>query len=109
MKHTKKKAAAKDVSVMSPDEYREHRRMIVRRCNLRRNYGIEVEEYDEMLEAQGGVCAICGGEAHREFFDVDHCHETGRVRGLLCASCNMGLGKFRDDPKILQNAIDYLG
>ena len=69
----------------------------------------------EMLEKQGGVCAICGGSepkdagtGHRRRFAVDHCHETGRVRGLLCVNCNSGIGKLKDSPDLLRRALDYL-
>jgi len=83
------------------------------RCaKLRRNYGITLAEYDEMLEAQGGRCKIeaCrtdvpGGHGR---FHVDHNHETGKIRGLLCHRCNIGLGHFRDSPHLLQSARDYL-
>ncbi len=78
-----------------------------KRYTLRTLYGITLEAYNEMLEAQGGVCAICQSESNR-MLDTDHCHETGEVRGLLCNGCNQGLGQFKDSPKRLQNAIDYL-
>lgn len=81
-------------------------------------YGISVEDYDRMLSDQGGKCAICGtdnplGEgnttARRSFsFSVDHCHDTGKVRGLLCNTCNRGLGFFRDRVDLLQKATRYL-
>lgn len=70
-----------------------------------------MDEYDRMLERQGGVCAICGNgasDAIRKNLAVDHCHGTGRVRGLLCGNCNTGLGSFKDDPVLLRRAIKYL-
>jgi len=78
---------------------------------LIKKYGITLSEYDEILESQGGVCAICGsddpqGKGAR--FHVDHCHETGEVRGLLCHFCNIGLGHFKDSREALQSAINYL-
>ena len=82
-----------------------------RRYRYLKKYGITVEQYDEMFAAQEGKCAICEREDEgrgREFLHIDHCHDTGRVRGLLCFFCNSGLGKFRDDPKLLLRAIDYL-
>lgn len=63
--------------------------------------------YIEMLELQHGLCAICSEKMVQPA--VDHCHATKRVRGLLCRSCNVGLGFFKDDPERLRRAIDYLG
>lgn len=80
-----------------------------RRENLKKRYGITLQEYDNMLAAQDGVCAICGKECRKNMFlSVDHDHETGAIRGLLCDDCNNGLGKFFDDVSLLQKAIDYL-
>lgn len=83
------------------------------RSKLKR-YGLSVEDYDRILEAQGGLCAICGqaeamkrGDTTWEL-SVDHDHETGAVRGLLCYSCNQGVGRFRDDPHLLRMAAQYL-
>lgn len=58
-----------------------------------------------MLEEQGGVCLICGRAA---LMQVDHCHDTGKVRGLLCSPCNRGLGSFKDSLALVQAAADYL-
>lgn len=69
-------------------------------------YGLSIEEYAALGERQGGRCAIC--EARIDNLHVDHCHSTGRVRGLLCGPCNRGIGMLRDDPAILRRAIDYL-
>lgn len=75
-------------------------------------YGITQEQYDEMLEAQGGGCAICGSPLPRNsgksHLAVDHDHKTGRVRGLLCDPCNNGLARFDDDPEKLMKAAKYL-
>jgi hypothetical protein len=70
-------------------------------------YGITRQEYDDMLAAQGGGCAICGGLTRRRP-NVDHCHKTGKVRAILCHLCNQGLGSFRDNPDLLRKAIAYL-
>jgi hypothetical protein len=79
-------------------------------ARLRREYGISLEEYQWMLEVQDGVCAICRKPEVRICrLSVDHDHETGQVRGLLCAKCNSILGYAEDQPLILQAAIDYLG
>lgn len=71
-------------------------------------YGLKRGEYDQLLRAQGGVCAICG-QPRRQRLSVDHCHKTGVVRGLLCRMCNgRPLPSARDDPEILRAAADYL-
>ena len=80
-----------------------------RRTNLKRFYGITPEDYKTMLEKQGNVCAICGtADPISKRFHVDHSHTTGEVRGLLCANCNHGLGKFQDSPENLMRAAKYL-
>lgn len=73
--------------------------------NRRHAYGLEPEDYDRMMTEQEGICAIC---RTRRPTDVDHDHDTGEVRGLLCKHCNRGLGGFQDDPDVLQRAINYL-
>jgi hypothetical protein len=80
---------------------------------LGKRYGITMEQYEEMFVAQGGACAICGLEPRQKHRNdtrlcVDHCHETGKVRALLCNSCNIGLSKFKDDSVLLQRAQWYL-
>lgn len=63
-----------------------------------------------MLDMQGGRCAICGTDntGKRRCFHVDHNHDTGKIRGLLCGNCNSGLGNLRDDVGLLNRAIQYL-
>lgn len=76
-----------------------------------RQYGITLEQYDLMVMQQGGCCRICGTDdpgSSRKRFSVDHNHDTGEVRGLLCGSCNAALGLFKDNPDILQSAFNYL-
>lgn len=82
-----------------------------RERHLIRKYGVDLATYRRMLVAQDGRCAICGApekEQHHEVFHVDHCHTTGRVRGLLCRGCNHVLGHLKDDPDLLRRAIGYL-
>jgi hypothetical protein len=82
-----------------------------RELDLWSNYGITHDQYDAMLVAQDGGCAICGNGGEQSRFGVlhvDHDHETGRVRGLLCDSCNLSIGKFRDNPAMLRRAADYI-
>jgi hypothetical protein len=79
-----------------------------KRRHLMARYGITVDHYDAMLVSQRGLCAICRQPVGAKTFNVDHCHETGVVRGLLCHLCNRGLGLFRDNPNLLVEAIKYL-
>lgn len=82
---------------------------------IKRRYGITIEEYWDMHEAQSGGCAICGSETSQNkrasnFLPlfIDHCHETGQVRGLLCSKCNHALGLMNDNPDLLEQAAQYL-
>jgi hypothetical protein len=89
----------------------EKRARIEKNSKLKRAYGITLAKYDEMFERQGGVCAICKTDKPdnwHKHFSVDHCHTTGRIRGLLCGQCNVGLGSFKDRPEFLAKAIEYL-
>jgi hypothetical protein len=79
-----------------------------RHYHLRRRYGIGAGDVVELLERQGGECAVCQQTLSIERCHVDHDHETGMVRGILCFSCNGGLGQFRDDPAVLRRAAVYL-
>ena len=77
--------------------------------HLRRKYGITLSDYDEMFRSQKGKCAVCGIEhSGGKRFDVDHCHSTGVVRGLLCTNCNRMIGHANDDPQRLRSAAQYL-
>lgn len=75
---------------------------------LRKTYGISLADYDRMLKAQKGGCAICGRVPRRRALDVDHSHRTGKVRGLLCHRCNRGLAWFGDNPTHFKAAARYL-
>lgn len=80
-----------------------------RRYRLAKRYGLTPEQVDEMLLAQGGRCAVCQTDnPGARTWHVDHCHGSGRIRGLLCGNCNRGLGLFADDPSVLRAAINYL-
>lgn len=94
-----------------PEDVRERQRA----SKLWLHYGMTLDEYEALYRAQGGVCKICHGGPHggpdwarKQWLSVDHCHETGRIRGLLCDDCNIGLGKFAEDPKRLATALEYL-
>ena len=81
---------------------------------LKRTYGISLVEYNSMLEEQDYKCKICLGDGflmaghHVMKLVVDHCHETGVVRGLLCHNCNRALGLFKDDADIVSRGVEYL-
>ena len=94
-----------------------------RRCQVaghraylfKKKYGITIEHYESLLRKQGGACSVCKkpetatartGVVRR--LNVDHCHDTGKVRGLLCVACNVAIGMACDDPKRLRALADYL-
>ena len=84
-----------------------------RHNQLSKKYNLTAEAYEEILESQGSKCAICSrvnsmNKRTGSLF-IDHDHATGEVRGLLCHWCNAGIGYFKDDINLLDNAIDYLG
>jgi len=82
---------------------------ICRKHHLKHDSGITPLQYNEILKQQGGGCAICGGvNTNGKRLAVDHCHKTGKNRGLLCTACNSGLGHFHDDINNLASAIKYL-
>lgn len=75
-----------------------------------RRKGLQRADYDRVIAAQGKTCGICGGPPDGRWrrYNIDHCHKTGRLRGLLCTNCNRGLGHFKDSPRLLELAIKYL-
>jgi hypothetical protein len=80
-----------------------------RNIKYKRAYGITVNQYEEFNHAFGGVCHICGNKcASGRRLAVDHSHQSGLIRGLLCINCNKGIGNFKDNKDLLQKAIDYL-
>lgn len=83
----------------------------IRDSVLRSKYGITAREYDDLLAEQHYGCAICETSEPGGFskgFVVDHDHESGSVRGLLCTQCNVGIGMMQDSPMRLRSAADYL-
>lgn len=96
--------------------YRKNNPLIFKNLELKKHFGITLSQYNKLKESQNGVCAICGKP--ETIFDskqqklrelsVDHCHTTGKIRGLLCSHCNHAIGKFNDDVDLLQKAINYL-
>jgi hypothetical protein len=89
-------------------QYRKDNPKKMRDLHYRRYYGINIHDYNEMLYKQQNCCGICGCFAGEERLCVDHDHETGEVRGLLCQLCNKALGLFKDDKGSLERAIAYL-
>jgi hypothetical protein len=71
-------------------------------------YGITQEEYNSMVLIQNGVCAICKLPPSKKRLSIDHNHETGKIRGLLCSRCNLAIGGFRDSAQLLREAANYI-
>jgi len=94
------------------DKRRDRKRdkKVARKSLLKRCYGLTLADYDCLLEAQGRSCAICKctENGSKEYLAVDHDHETGEIRGLLCDKCNSGIGFLRDDPDLVEAAARYL-
>ncbi len=92
-------------------KYRANRTATLARARvwrMRTRYGITIADYDHMFEAQNGVCYICETPPKRNRLAVDHCHKTGKVRGLLCARCNSCIARFQDNARALRRAATYL-
>lgn len=87
-----------------------------RERNLRHRFGVDLQWYEEQLKKQNYCCAICGTKENKVVrgaridlsFAVDHCHKTGKIRGLLCNQCNRALGMFNDSVELIHKAINYL-
>lgn len=91
-------------------EYRKRTKEQARKRHYEYRYGFSTEVYEAAVERQGGKCAICRSarSTTKRSLHVDHCHKTGKFRGILCSRCNSGIGNLRDDPKLLARAIAYL-
>lgn len=87
--------------VMPANELRNRRKRVLAA------YGLTADDYDAMLAAQGGACAVCG-RTPDESLHVDHDHATGAVRRLLCSGCNQALGMIRDDPEVARRLAEYV-
>lgn len=81
-----------------------------RKNKLKSEYGMTTEQWQDMFKSQGCKCAICNAAdtGSKNGWNTDHCHKSGRVRFILCAHCNRGLGAFRDNPEIMRKAADML-
>ena len=83
-------------------------RLYRRRKNLLKRYNLTLEQYENIRKSQLGKCAICEIDISENTIYIDHCHETGNVRGMLCMKCNSGIGYLKDDYRILERATEYL-
>lgn len=97
-------------------KFRDNNRDTLKDYRLKIRYGISLEKYRQILKSQGGTCAICkkvetachNFTKRKQNLAVDHCHKSGKIRGILCQDCNRGIGKFHEDVSRLKNAIQYL-
>ena len=91
------------------EDHPKQEKKYARKAHLKRRYGISEDLFQFLVDQQGNKCAICGKpEPTRPVLSVDHNHRTGKVRGLLCSKCNLGLGYFQDNPTTLDKASEYL-
>ena len=81
---------------------------LVTNSDLKRRFGIILDDYNQLLYKQESRCAICLIKQDNRRFSVDHDHKTGKVRGLLCSTCNMGLGCLQDDAELLRKLATYI-
>ena len=88
------------------DNNKDRLQQLQRKAKLK-TYDLTEEQYDQMNLAVSGRCQICGDSPDYSLH-VDHCHKTGKTRGLLCRTCNLGIGYFKDSTELLQIAIEYL-
>lgn len=92
-------------------EHRKNKPKVEKSARLKRAYGIDLQEYNSLLRRQRNGCAICRTTKMRgrgQYFHVDHCHVTGRVRGLLCGPCNSAIGFLKDSHALAARAAEYL-
>lgn len=85
-------------------EYRAKNREKKNRKQILKKFNLTDEQYSHMIEKQNGCCAICGSKVP---LAIDHCHSTGKIRGMLCRPCNTAIGMLKDNPHIMQSALDY--
>lgn len=102
--------ANKDKKQLQNKTWLKNNKAKTRDTNLKNRFGIDLGDYNTLLESQDRKCAICGVEYDSLDYEmhVDHCHSSGKIRGLLCKPCNLGLGLFKDNSETLLKAIEYL-
>lgn len=90
-------------------ENKDRRKIIVQKNNYKKRYGLTVDQKQQLVDSQAQKCAICKNDLKNAHdVCVDHNHETGAVRGILCRKCNLGLGHFKDNALFLKSAVKYL-
>jgi len=111
-----KKIASSEDKAAYARKWRKQNPLSSKGHSLKKQFGITIEDYLQMYEGQDGKCAICdkpgesyaGSDGRSKTLVVDHCHDTKKIRKLLCSDCNKGLGSFKDSPDLLNKAIEYL-
>ena len=100
----------KEDKLLKNKEWRENNISKYREINLKSRFGINLDDYNNILISQNNCCAICKKHMNEFSYNlvVDHCHKSGKIRGLLCKKCNLGIGHLNDDIDILNNSILYL-
>lgn len=103
---------ARDRQLLRSKKYRElnpeKNKIAITNATLKKKYGITLEEYNLMLVKQNNKCAVCGDFPIKQRLHVDHKHTTGKIRGLLCQSCNVSIGKMKEDPLLLRKLASYI-
>lgn len=105
IQHARRNKAAHNAEMR---EWRKNNPRAAKNADLKKVYGISIDRYEEMLKQQHGVCAVCKEPNKRRALAVDHCHETGLVRGLLCDPCNRALGFLRECPERINALREYI-
>jgi hypothetical protein len=90
------------------EKYRKENQKKINLSNRVKRYDIDIDTFYGMYDAQNGKCGICGSEIDLDTCRIDHNHKTGKVRGILCAACNTGIGLLKDSDEVLLNAVNYL-
>jgi hypothetical protein len=88
-------------------ENKEKRKLIRRKHELKKRYGLTIEQFNQMVLAQNNCCALCKKQQTKKLH-VDHCHTTGQIRGLLCGNCNTALGLLKENLTTIESIVNYL-
>ena len=96
-------------SIEWANTHKEQRKLTLRKFQLKKFYGLSIDQFQKMLSNQNNCCALCSNEFKSDSdTSVDHNHTTGNVRQLLCKKCNFGIGMFNEDVSLLSKAINYI-
>ena len=112
VKENNRRSRTKRGKTVHAEEMRQWRKdnpRAAKSADLKKSYGITIDDYEKMLVAQKGVCAACHGKPGQRALAVDHCHESRLVRGLLCHPCNTALGLLRECPNRMNALKEYIG